>query len=405
MFNLHRLNSKGLNVVNEEIITLDNSLWDNDVMNHSFFVEACQFCESIDRYVYESNTRFYRSICESGGNEIMIHESFGDWWDTFKKIIKKIVDFLHALVNKFLVGINMLISREKFIKDHEKDLSKFNENHKFNMSIFTFTLDKAIPPATAIYDSTKLSEVDYLGTGKVDHQTNSTNFSNFLKANYEKHDSAPTSLKDGKEAGTIAKELEASYDKFRDETGDGTFYDKVRGLLLDLPAGTTVQSVDFSKELFEVFRDGQSGKEDHEFDSGDINDALSRFKRYKDVKKIIDKQRKEAEKEYKRVEKDIEKLVDKAKEGKITLRGDLGDGFTKDVEIQTGSIEIANKMETFVKAIANVVHEVGNLHSIAFGAKLDAYKDCFKQDKQILYSALYRILGNISTGKRKYSEE
>ena len=190
----------------------------------------------------------------------------------------------------------------------------------------------------------------------------------------------------------------------KDETGDGEFYDKVRGLLLDAP-GTTVQSVDFSKELFEVFRDGQSGKEDHEFDSGDITDAMSRFKRYKEIKKVVEKQRKDAEKEYKRVEKDIEKLVDKAKEGKITLRGDLGDGFVNGVEVTTGSVELANRMETFVKAIANVVHEVGNLHSIAFGAKLDAYKDCFKQDKQILYSALYRILGNISTGKRKYSEE
>ena len=86
MFNLHRLNNKGLNVVNEEIVNLDHSLWDNDIMNHSFFVEACQFCETVDRDVYNANTNFYRSICESGGSQVMIHESFGDWWDTFKKI-------------------------------------------------------------------------------------------------------------------------------------------------------------------------------------------------------------------------------------------------------------------------------------------------------------------------------
>lgn len=410
MFNLHRLNNKGLNTVNEELITIDNTMWDNDIQNHSFFIEACRFCESIDREVYKTNTKFYRSLCESAGNEIVIHESFGDWWDSFKKIIKKVVDFLHALINKFLVGINMLIGREKFIKDHEKDLTYFNDNHKFHMNIFNFTLDKNIPPATAIYDSTKLGEVDYLGTGKVDHQTYSgDNFGQFLSNNYEqdkstkeynlKKNSGGTLVKD---ASKIEDELSKSYDKFRDETSDGEFYDKVRGLLLD-QAGTRIDSVDFSRELFEAFRDGQSGKEEHEFDSGDINDALSRFKRYKDIKKTIDKQRKDAEKEYKRVEKEIEKMVDKAKDGKITIRADVAS--MKDVEINTGSSAIANKMETFVKAIANVVHEVGNLHSIAFGAKLDAYKDCFKQDKQILYSALYRILGNISTGKRKYSEE
>ena len=410
MFNLHRLNNKGLNTINEEVLAIDNSKWDNDIANHSFFVEACQFCESIDRDVYDTNTKFYRSLCESAGNEVIVHESFGDWWDSFKKIIKKIVDFLHALINKFLVGINMLISREKFIKDHEKDLSKFNENHKFNMNIFNFTMDKNIPPATAIYDATKLSEVDFLGKGVVDHQTNSENFGEFLKANYstsetdkDGKDTGAFTLADKTKAGDIEAKLKTSYDKFKDETNDGEFYDKIRGLLLDAP-GTRVDSVDFSKELFEVFRDGQSGKEEHEFDSGDITDAMSRFKRYKEIKKVVDKQRKDAEKEYKRVEKDIEKLVDKAKEGRITIRGNFVDGYD-DKEIATGSVAIANRMETFVKAIANVVHEVGNLHSIAFGAKLDAYKDCFNQDKQILYSALYRILGNISTGVRKYSEE
>lgn len=412
MFNLHRLNNKGLNTINEEVIAIDNSKWDNDITNHSYFVEACQFCESVDRDIYNINTRFYRSLCESSGSEVIVHESFGDWWDSFKKIIKKIVDFLHALINKFLVGINMLISRENFIKDHEKDLSKFNDNHKFHMNIFNFTIDKNIPPASAIYDAAELSKVDFLGSGKVSHQKDSSNFGEFLKDNYNTAETNASGVATGAKtfnpstnAGDLETKLNTAYDKFKDETSDGEFYDKIRGLLLDAP-GTRVDSTDFSRELFEVFRDGQSGKEEHEFDSGDITDAMSRFKRYKEIKKVVEKQRKDAEKEYKRVEKDIEKLVDKAKDGRITIHGTFAAGYDVDgKEIATGSTAIANKMETFVKAIANVVHEVGNLHSIAFGAKLDAYKDCFNQDKQILYSALYRILGNISTGKRKYSEE
>ena len=54
-----------------------------------------------------------------------------------------------------------------------------------------------------------------------------------------------------------------------------------------------------------------------------------------------------------------------------------------------------------MKARANEVNEVASIHTIAFSARLDAYKDQFNQDKTILYKALYRILGNIKTGVRE----
>ena len=411
MFNLSRLNNNGLNTITESVITLNNSMWDNDILNHSFFVEACQFCEKTDLEMYNMSNTLYRNICESTGNDVIINEAFGDWWDTFKKLLKKILDFLDALINKFVVGINMILSREKFIKDHEKDLYKFNDNHKFTMSIFNFTMDNNIPVANAIYDSTKLMDVDFLGSNN--NSTGSSNFKDFMNTHYKVTSASGTTPKSidinsnpktsaAYTSGELETNMTKQYDQFRDAITDGDFYDKIRGLFLDKP-GTRVDSVDYAKELFEVFRDGQSGKEEHEFESNDITDAFNRFKQYKDIKKVVTKQRSEAEKEYKRVEKEVEKLMSKARDGKVTFHG-LGDDFDE-VEFNTGSTAVANKMETYLKAVSNMVHEVSNLHSIAFGARLDAYRDCFKQDKQILYSALYRILGNISTGYRRFSEE
>ena len=412
MFNLARLNNKGLNTINESLITLDRNKWDYDILNHSFFVEACQFCEKTDLEMYNLNTSLYRNICESAGNDIVVQEAFEGFWDGFKTIIKKIVDFLHALINKFWTGINMILSRESFIRDHEKDLRKFNENHKFTMSIFNFTMDNNIPVSTAIYDSTNLLKVDFLGQ-KSDYSTNDSTLKDFVSTHYTAtaaSGATPASISFKDKAGTgtpytaseIERDLNTQYSKFKDTLNEGDFYDKIRGMFLD-KKGTRVDSVDYSKELFEAFRDGQSKKEDHEFESMDIDDAYDRFKRYKDLKKTVTKQRSEAEKEYKRVEKEIEKMITKAKDGKVTLHG-FSDDFDE-VEFNTGNASVANKLDVYLKAISSMVHEVGNLHSIAFGARLDAYKDCFKQDKQILYSALYRILGNISTGIRRYSKE
>ena len=55
MFNLARLNNKGLNTINESLITLDRNKWDYDILNHSFFVEACQFCEKTDLEMHWDN--------------------------------------------------------------------------------------------------------------------------------------------------------------------------------------------------------------------------------------------------------------------------------------------------------------------------------------------------------------
>ena len=62
--------------------------------------------------------------------------------------------------------------------------------------------------------------------------------------------------------------------------------------------------------------------------------------------------------------------------------------------------EAARKYESMIKMQANAIQEISNLHTTAFAARLDAYKDQFNQDKTILYKALYRILGNIKTGER-----
>lgn len=390
MFNLNRLAVQQDTPLVESVLSLGETYTDTDRHNHSFLMEALDFCKSIDNEMLESNRVFYGALCESEGNQTLINEGFSEWMSTFKKIIKKVIDFLKALLNKFLVGINMLIKREKFLKDHKKDFNKFNDNHKFHMSIYNFTFPTNVPDEQAIYD-TLSSE------GKLMIRVNSAGVSgayNDLQGHlYEDKNDKGTTIKGGGDIKQgVGYDVGKAYDEYMRALSDGEYYDKVRGYLLG-EDNTHIDASDFSKELFDKFRDGGS-KEDKEFELKDINEAMTRFESYDKIKKDLEKKKKAAEKAYNDIAKDITKSVE------VIKNGDKNTFKIKGTTIDSLDTDVARKYEYFMKARANEVNEVASIHTIAFSALLDARKDCFNQDKTILYKALYRILGNIRTGDR-----
>lgn len=52
-----------------------------------------------------------------------------------------------------------------------------------------------------------------------------------------------------------------------------------------------------------------------------------------------------------------------------------------------------DKLNNYMKVQSAKVNEMCTIHTQAFTAKLEAAKDCFKQDKKILYKALNKIVG------------
>lgn len=405
MFNMNRLSYK--NPIMESGMDLSTSFSSIDSMNHSYFAEGCMFCSTMDNYMMVMERTLYSTICESSGSRVIVNEGFSDWFDSFKTLLKKVVDFLHALLNKFIVALNMFLKREAFIKNHKKDFSKFNDNHKFHMNVFTFTFDNEVPLANAIYTTSDIGKVFKNKYNGRDYNPFSGNYEVLKDDGYftqsDDKDGAKTYRLDTSKDKGDTSYFTRVYNEFKRQIDDGEYYDKVRGEMLGYQEGTRIDASDYSKELFEKFRDGQSGKDEHEFEYSDIQDALLRFEAHDHVKKHMEKLKKDAEKEYKEVIKVLDHLVKKGKDGNIKISGGEIPGAPSDVEIDLGSDTAASKVNMLVKAMSNMVHEVSNIHTIGFTARLDAYKDCFKQDKSILYSALYRILGNIRTGERKYS--
>ena len=47
-----------------------------------------------------------------------------------------------------------------------------------------------------------------------------------------------------------------------------------------------------------------------------------------------------------------------------------------------------------MKSKATQIKEMSTIHTQAFTAKLAAAKDCYSQDRKVLYKALYKIKGH-----------
>lgn len=162
--------------------------------------------------------------------------------------------------------------------------------------------------------------------------------------------------------------------------------------------------------MFRVFRNDDNEPSSITIDSGFVTEAYRRFDKYKDTVKAIEKTQKEMIKDYEALEKYLDKLVKLNKADKEMTLGiyDAMPNTFGATQIGTmitgGSIASMNnkkvydsstfdKLNNYMKVQSAKVNEMCTIHTQAFTAKLEAAKDCFKQDKKILYKALNKIVG------------
>ena len=154
-----------------------------------------------------------------------------------------------------------------------------------------------------------------------------------------------------------------------------------------------IDSTDYSDELYRVFRSGDDTKDNVEIMPADVSDCLVFFKNYEKFISGIKKTRKSLESEYNRLSKSLEKMVSANDLGQLTLSGDQTNN-TVDYITKTDDADVISVINIYTKNLSKMVMDISNAHSLAFGAKLDAAKECYKQDKAILYKAYSKILKN-----------
>lgn len=321
----------------------------------SFTARSIAFINECRSEITNQKIKFYKSLNEST-NETMILESFSDFFTGVKSIIDKFTKFLRKLVDKFILSILKLVKSDNYIKKHKDAFNHIEPEMEFEFKGFEYTFSPMIPsPNAALGFNNSLFDDLYSN---------------------EKRQLTSQSVKDS----IIAMDLEKDYDEFRA---------KVIG-----KDGDIIYISEFSKELYEVYRNGESDTSNITADSAYIRKCLSRYLDYNKMKKEVEHQRTEIENAYLKVQKQVEDITKRNNDfdkQAFLSRLPIDNGIT-DIETTGGgtlmAAELMAQIDVYVRAKIDQIQEYSNIHLLAFGAKLDAMKECLNQDRNVLYTAL-----------------
>lgn len=324
----------------------------------SYFATTVNFIMENRNEYTKAKITLYKSISEATSERVVL-ESFSDFFVKVKEIIDKFLKFLKSLFTRFLTSLNKLIESESYLKKHKKDFSDFKDADKFDITGYKFTFTDNIPSPNAILDFNHDMFEDLLGT------ENKISVSGVQSTNV-----------------TLAADLENKCNEFRKRI---------------INSNNDISVSDFPNELFKVYRNGDSDTDTIEVDRSYVKNAVDRFFSYSTTKKSIDSQYKQVNDAYNKVEAQVKDIVKRngdlnknAFSANIQKATDIN-SVTIDGDGMVMSSDLMVQLDIYVKTKVDEIQKCSDIHALAFSAKLDALKDCYRQDKATLYTALSRI--------------
>lgn len=398
------------NILLNESSTIDKSInidnigyADIELKNYSFVQEGYDFILEIGRDYMNAEKAFYTEVLGSYGDDEIITESFDGFFNKIKDIIRKFIEWIKKIFKEFVVKINSLFSSEKYIKKNQKLLNKFESQDEFEFNGYEFTYIESsnVPQANAceIFDSASNFNNGITQSLTGNKGVNWNSYKTVVN-NMNIEDDTTSTIRDN-----ITTTLNNNLDTMTDELNDhDDLLDKFRALVIN-KSNDKIDSSDFPNELFMIFRNGEDTPSDITIDSTYVMEAYRRFDKYKDVVKAIEKNQKAIIKDYEALEKYLDKFIKLNKEGKSQkISSDLSssnDFVSRQInyiggnelnDLQVFNTSTYDKLRNYYKKWSTIVNQMCTIHTQAFTAKLEAAKDCFKQDKKILYKALQQIV-------------
>lgn len=325
----------------------------------SYFESAIEFVKESTEIYASSKIKLYQTIAESAGNDKVILEGFIDFFSTVKDIIDKFLKFIKSLFDRFINALASLIGSDSYLKKHKKDLDSFKAADEFDITGYVFTFDENIPATGA-----------------------ARNFSQDIFNDIHPDDTGILTVEMLKNLVSNHNH-ENEYDKFRAEILSKTGY---------------ISNEDYSEELFRVFRNDSLDTENITVDTSYLRKAKERYFGYDKAKSAVKRNHDNIKKEYEAIEKQVRDITkNNANLSATAFVNRLPDGTgIKSIDsayTNNGMVtgDFMASFDVYVKDKADMIQEMSNLHALAFSAKLDALKDCYKQDKATLYTALSKI--------------
>lgn len=352
------------NLIVENAINTNNVLV-NSSIEESYFTDTLRFLTESTKEFNNYKKELYVNILESNEDYDVVTESFSDFFAKAKELIKKFLKYIKSLFDRFITSLHRFVNSEKHLIKNKEKFKKFNSNHEFDFEGYEFTFSDNIPSIEAEAAFKKdFVELD---------------FDEILK---ETDPKKVIAMIDGQHAKLKDNLNNDRYNVFRQEV-----------IMGDRP----IYSEDFIEELSAVYRNGAYSKEDITIDQTEVLKSLARIENYKTFENSVKKTKDKIDREYDRVQKSIENMIKRNKDGdvdkllSIEINGDY-DAYSTPLQV---SSEALAKIDLFLKTKVSEVIELSNIHALAFSYKLDAIHECYKQDKQVLYRALNKIQKDI----------
>ncbi len=395
---------------NDNIIDIDNiGYLDKNIAQYSFVREGYAFILEMNESYINAEKTFISNILGSYGDDNIINESFDGFFNKIKEIIDKFIQWIKKTFKTFVTKINALFNSEKYLKKNSKLLQKFESQDEFEFNGYEFTnIDNTrIPAANALAAFTS----DEQGKGYFDNIyndviNNNNSWGSEITTDIPDDSNAEEveRLRAVKAAEMMNNALQKNIDNLNDNLED--FYDEFRGKVLE---SEKIDSNDYSEALFKIFRNDDTQPSDITIDNLFVQEAYRRFDKYKDTIKSIEKVQKDMIKDYEALEHHLDKLIklnketDPNKYNRFEINAYSGArGYVSTQIGALGSVKndgklydknaTFDKMNSYLKIQSSKVNQMCAIHTQAFTAKLEATKDCFNQDKKILYKALERIV-------------
>lgn len=388
-----------------DVININNiGIVDDNIAQYSFVREGYSFILDMMKSYHDADKEFYKNILESYDNSDVITESFSDFFNKIKDIIKKFIEWVKKVFKEFSIKLHSLFRSESYLKKKKNEFAKFNYEDEFEFNGYKFThINEPNIPLAAAYDFINAEEENkYFST----YQTKLNDITTNVGTTGEYADETKRNAEITKR---INKELDDINDKFVDSLDDR--YDIFRGIVIGQQ--TPIDSSDYANELFEFFRDGYDSPSSITIDSNFVMEANMRFNAYDKTIKAAEKTKNEIIKDYEKLENALNKLLSKKSDTKElsgvkktvysyditntasnTYASSVISKITKDENSTKRELidqSTYDKMDQYIKHLSAAVTTVCSIHTQALSAKLQAEKDCFIQDKKILYKALAKI--------------
>lgn len=368
---------------------------DNAIDNYSFVQEGYNTILAMNEFYCNAERTFYNELMGSYGDGAVINEAFSDFFAKIKDIIAKFIAWLKKIFKEFIAKLAGLVNSEKYIKKHIKLLNKFDSSDEFEYKGYTYknVQSYGLPVANAC-DAFVATEDEYFNNVTT-KATGSVADTDHWGIDYF---NAPDDAARKTATDAINAKLAAMNDDLTDSLDD--FYETFRGTVIGSSDKFTAS--EYPEELFKFFRDGDSSPTSITIDAGFISEARRRFESYKDTIKSVEKTQKAMIKDYEDLEKHLDKLIKYNKENQtLDLSSDRGAAYSSTQLSKLGSWTASNKvydqstidkMNGWLKIQSGKVSQMCQIHTQAFSAKLDAIKECYKQDKHILNKAIQQVL-------------